>query len=510
MEIDGLVLRNKYIEKDIKDTEDEIVNINEELDVLGERLIVLNMAISEIQGSVQNRDKDIKNQEKHVNAIKDQIFVNFCKDINVPNISYYEKNNLRIFKEQEQRQEELKQQYDRIENQLCFENETDIESKMLTWKHAEEQADAELDKVYWQKRHVKITIEQDEEEMSKLKTSYTKLEKNLENVEIKLAQHRSQIDVIGTLYLESQKAHIAVQRKIEQKKIECNTVLKECKMEDFIIPMSEISHRRPAESSTSSSNMESSESCEVFTKIDFSQFPRNICNCTEEDLQDTAKQLNENLTKIENEFENILKPNLKVDEKIDTIAQQIQEINTNLRDCRKNCEIIKTQFELIKAKRYKLFKDCLDRIAAEIDSIYKNLVNDTSAQAIILPDNPEEPYAGNIMYNCIAPSKGFLPLQNLSGGEKSLASLALLFAIQRYKQIPFLIMDEGDAALDNANIKYVIRFIQSQINTMQFITISLNQKFYSGADALVGVTVKHGTEILRSKVITISLNKYST
>lgn len=62
-----------------------------------------------------------------------------------------------------------------------------------------------------------------------------------------------------------------------------------------------------------------------------------------------------------------------------------------------------------------------------------------SAQAIILPDNPEEPYAGNIIYNCIAPSKGFHPLQYLSGGEKSLASLALLFAIQQYILILILI-----------------------------------------------------------------------
>lgn len=64
--------------------------------------------------------------------------------------------------------------------------------------------------------------------------------------------------------------------------------------------------------------------------------------------------------------------------------------------------------------------------------LLQGLFNDMSAQAIILPDNPEEPYTGNIIYNCIVPSKGFQPLQYLSGGEKSLASLALLFAIQRY------------------------------------------------------------------------------
>lgn len=53
------------------------------------------MAISEIQDNIEKRDRKIKSMEKQVNAIKDKIFVDFCKDINVPDIRYYEKNNLR-------------------------------------------------------------------------------------------------------------------------------------------------------------------------------------------------------------------------------------------------------------------------------------------------------------------------------------------------------------------------------------------------------------------------------
>jgi len=55
--------------------------------------------------------------------------------------------------------------------------------------------------------------------------------------------------------------------------------------------------------------------------------------------------------------------------------------------------------------------------------------------------------------------------------------------------MPFLFMDEGDAALDKTNIKNVIRFIQSQTN-IQFITISLHKELYSNADMLVGVTIQ--------------------
>ncbi|KAG5316334.1 SMC1A protein, partial [Pseudoatta argentina] len=256
-----------------------------------------------------------------------------------------------------------------------------------------------------------------------------------------------------------------------------------CKMEDISIPMSE-THYKLEESvftSSSSSNIESSGDCEILTKIDFSQFPKEICNFTNEKLRDVALQLIEKITKIENEFDDLV--NLKVDEKIDIIKQRMQKINTNLRNYRNKYDEIKMQFE-------------------------SNLVNNTSAQAIILPDNPEEPYAGNIIYNCIAPHKGFQPLQYLSDGEKSMASLALLFAIQRYRQIPFFIMDEGDAALDKVNIKNVVSFIRSQETLMQFITISLHKELYRNSDALVGVTVENDVSCSNSQVFAISLNGY--
>lgn len=53
------------------------------------------MVISEIQDNIQKQVRKTKSMEKHINAIKNEIFVDFCKTINVPDISYYEKNNLR-------------------------------------------------------------------------------------------------------------------------------------------------------------------------------------------------------------------------------------------------------------------------------------------------------------------------------------------------------------------------------------------------------------------------------
>ena len=63
------------------------------------------------------------------------------------------------------------------------------------------------------------------------------------------------------------------------------------------------------------------------------------------------------------------------------------------------------------------------------------LAKNQSAQAFLGPENAEEPYLDGINYNCVAPGKRFRPMDNLSGGEKTVAALALLFAIHRWEEL---------------------------------------------------------------------------
>ena len=91
----------------------------------------------------------------------------------------------------------------------------------------------------------------------------------------------------------------------------------------------------------------------------------------------------------------------------------------------------------------------------------------------------EEPYLEGINYNCVAPGKRFQPMCNLPGGEKTIAALALLFAIHSYQPAPFFVLDEIDAALDNTNIGKVASYIESQkgsMNIMVIMVISLKEE----------------------------------
>uniref|UniRef100_A0A8C6KVG0 Structural maintenance of chromosomes 1B n=1 Tax=Nothobranchius furzeri TaxID=105023 RepID=A0A8C6KVG0_NOTFU len=166
------------------------------------------------------------------------------------------------------------------------------------------------------------------------------------------------------------------------------------------------------------------------------------------------------------------------------------------------------EFEQVKAQRFHLFSCCFEHVSVVIDQIYKKICRNSSAQAILTAENSDEPYLGGINFSCVAPGKRFMSMENLSGGEKAIASLALLFAIHSFCPAPFLILDEVDAALDNTNIGKVTSFLreESRQNT-QIIVISLKEEFFSKADALVGVysTI---SECMFSHVLTLDLRPY--
>uniref|UniRef100_A0A8C3CAJ7 Structural maintenance of chromosomes 1B n=1 Tax=Cairina moschata TaxID=8855 RepID=A0A8C3CAJ7_CAIMO len=201
-------------------------------------------------------------------------------------------------------------------------------------------------------------------------------------------------------------------------------------------------------------------------------------------------------------------PNLRALEKLQIARDKFQESMDAFETSRKEARISKQEFEQVKKRRYELFSRCFEHASIAIDQIYKKLCRNSSAQAFLSPENPEEPYLEGIGFNCVAPGKRFMPMDSLSGGEKTVAALALIFAIHSFRPAPFFILDEIDAALDNTNIDKVSSFIRKQAHEQfQMIVISLKEEFYSKADALIGVCPEHDNGMF-SQVLTLDLTEY--
>ena len=103
-------------------------------------------------------------------------------------------------------------------------------------------------------------------------------------------------------------------------------------------------------------------------------------------------------------------------------------------------------------------------------------------------EDSDEPYLDGIKYHAMPPLKRFRDMEHLSGGEKTMAALALLFAVHSYQPSPFFVLDEVDAALDNANVAKIANYIRDHAGPgMQFIVISLKTGLFQNSEALVGI-----------------------
>nr|XP_023017853.1 structural maintenance of chromosomes protein 4 [Leptinotarsa decemlineata]XP_023017854.1 structural maintenance of chromosomes protein 4 [Leptinotarsa decemlineata] len=98
-----------------------------------------------------------------------------------------------------------------------------------------------------------------------------------------------------------------------------------------------------------------------------------------------------------------------------------------------------------------------------------------------------DPFAEGIQFNVRPPKKSWKKISNLSGGEKTLASLALVFALHYYKPSPLYVMDEIDAALDFKNVSIVGNYIKERTKNAQFIIISLRSNMFELCDNLIGI-----------------------
>merc|ERR1719507_1958551 len=102
-----------------------------------------------------------------------------------------------------------------------------------------------------------------------------------------------------------------------------------------------------------------------------------------------------------------------------------------------------------------------------------------------------DPFAEGIVFSVRPPKKSWKNISNLSGGEKTLSSLALVFALHYYKPTPLYVMDEIDAALDFKNVSIVANYVKERTKNAQFIIISLRSNMFELADRLVGIYKTH-------------------
>uniref|UniRef100_A0A7S4VE94 Structural maintenance of chromosomes protein n=1 Tax=Alexandrium monilatum TaxID=311494 RepID=A0A7S4VE94_9DINO len=205
-----------------------------------------------------------------------------------------------------------------------------------------------------------------------------------------------------------------------------------------------------------------------------------------------------------------LSPNLKAAEQMQGVAEQVQETSREADVARRDIETVEVEFETVRKARRERFMDCFKKVASEIGEVYRRLTANTAGlhsdggSAYLDLEDTEDPFNGGIKFTAMPPAKRFRDMHLLSGGEKTLAAMALLFAVHAFQRPPFMVLDEVDAALDANNVRALAGYVeQAQCQT---IVISLKDRFFIRGEALVGVWKDKPQET--SSVLTLDLTRY--
>ena len=141
--------------------------------------------------------------------------------------------------------------------------------------------------------------------------------------------------------------------------------------------------------------------------------------------------------------------------------------------------------EELRRKRLEMFMDGFGQITLKLKEMYQMITLGGDAELELV--DSLDPFAEGIVFSVRPPKKSWKNIANLSGGEKTLSSLALVFALHHYKPTPLYVMDEIDAALDFKNVSIVANYIKERTKNAQFIIISLRNNMFELADRLVGI-----------------------
>ncbi|KAF9891740.1 hypothetical protein FE257_003221 [Aspergillus nanangensis] len=153
----------------------------------------------------------------------------------------------------------------------------------------------------------------------------------------------------------------------------------------------------------------------------------------------------------------------------------------------------KARLDGLRSSRLNGFMEGFGIISLRLKEMYQMITMGGNAELELV--DSLDPFSEGILFSVMPPKKSWKNIGNLSGGEKTLSSLALVFALHHYKPTPLYVMDEIDAALDFRNVSIVASYIKERTKNAQFIVISLRNNMFELASRLVGVyKVNHMTK----------------
>ncbi|KAF3937191.1 hypothetical protein ABW19_dt0203372 [Dactylella cylindrospora] len=518
--LSGLREERDGLKNILNDKKKYVQHLEKELKSLGPEL-------SAAEKAVDGLNRQIEKLQTGIHRVQDGIFKDFCKRLGLNNIRSYEERQGTLDAAATQKRLEFNTQLTRLNQQLQFEKDrmagTEIRiSKLESQVKSSQKQIKEFEK---EKAELAEELETLNEELETLKEDLESTNSEVQELGEKVSAAKREVSKRSKDMENVAKIITQLESEIERTSTNRYGLLRRCKLEEIKIPLDDDSEPLdavPLEDAiapqTDPDAMDVDEDPNTGTTgateiqdfgviVDFSQLDDDLKEAgddrTEEELLDKIKS-------IENELEK-LSPNSRAHERLEGVENRLQETEKEFEKSRREAKAAKDRFLSVKEKRTQLFNKAFSHISDQIGKVYKDLTKSTTfplgGTAYLDVEDQDEPYLDGIKYHAMPPMKRFRDMEHLSGGEKTMAALALLFAIHSYQSSPFFVLDEVDAALDNANVQKIANYIRNNCGPgFQFIVISLKTGLFQQSQALVGIYRDQVEN--SSKSLTLDLRKY--
>lgn len=464
--------------------------------------------IKTLKDDLHRYNQEIADLEKQKAKLQNSVYADVFRDVGFTAVEYEMHSGI-ILKKQAEDLRKLQMQMVSIDKKLEFEVE-----RLHATQERQQKAQVDLEKA-----KIKLEALNNDEESINLKIEMEERiideeQKQLDSLQDEASQNLAglnaldeQIQEINDDLSASKRKNEALSEDLETNTLERLNVLKNCKMQNIKLPegsssLDELPLDKVDEFTLNAANDVS---------INYAGLSKKLRQSGEEEtgagLKKSIDELNELLT--------ILQPNSKAAGRYEDAKLRYESIYKETEKCKAKEKKVNEDFTRIKRLRKEAFEKAFDHVSSSIDEIYRELTRDPHSRAELAGGNAsltledeDEPYLAGIRYHATPPAKRFKDMEYLSGGEKTIAALALLFAINSFQPSPFFVLDEVDAALDISNVERVASYIRRKAGAdLQFIVISLKNTMFEKSQALVGVFRQQQNNT--SKALTLNLENYA-
>lgn len=523
-ELTGLEAKLKYVQDELKAVERNIESKTKELDHAQAQLAEAQPKFDEQSRGVETLRTSLEEYTSSIAEVEDEVFADFCQRLGYSSIRDYEKQQGSLQEEANRKKNEFTVQIARLENQLSFERQRlamtekrvrDVEAKIQRDEELITQLEGEREGIAGELDVLKAEIEE-------LETRLVSVRKQSEERTEKVTEARREVQKRSKSVEKTLKEVTALESEVQKANTGRYGLLRTCKVDNLALPLEQGSRKLdslPLEDAVLEEQEQEADAMDVDgadpsaprvndygIHIDFDDLSDDL---KEDASADAEAALGEKIATINAELEKMA-PNMRSADRLEATSDRLKATERDFSNARTSAKTATKAFEKVQAKRSELFNKAYEHIKDQLPPIYRELTKTVSfplgGAASLDVEDEEEPYLSGVKYHAMPPLKRFRDMEHLSGGEKTMAALALLFAVHTYAPSPFFVLDEVDAALDNANTQQLAQYVREHAGPgMQFVVISLKTGLFQNSETLVGVMRDQAVNSSRALTLDVSV-----